>query len=865
MVNIANIPHELAARDQWVVWRLEARKAGDKPTKVPYNARTGHKAESDNPATWSSFDAAVKAYEAGGYTGIGYVFSVDDPFTGVDFDDCVTEDCIATWARGELTTLNSYSEISPSGTGIKTIVRGSVEKNMGDTAYQDGAVAIFNRGKFFAITGQVLPEFSTEIRDVNGELPALRDRVQQYKAQQHTTRLNVTPANVSHVLTPTAAAHLHRWASRKKTEALEIIANASDGEKHGARIRAARLYAGLIPHGLATASEAEAAVYNANIPKSNDKSELQTIRDAIANGAAEPLELPEPPREPVFDAAGVACCPDGHGPLIKSHNGNGWRCERVKCFWWAGEGYSPFQQASDTQEDTPPRRRWLTEDEIELIKPPTWLIKGVIAAGEVTMIAGAGDAGKTFLAVDMMKRVAQHYRVLYVAAEDAPGVGIRKKGWDIHHNRTANGNFLLWHEPFSLFNAEQMDSFIAEIRPLGLQMITIDTLSQASVGADENSSNDMGVVMANAQRLAHETGAAVAVLHHNTKDNANYRGSSVIKNNTYGFLEVSKENDVIRLECNRIKNTKSFEPRFFRLIDVATTTLDTEGQPVSTAVIVPAERVLRIGDELTQSEHKMLELVLAATDAMGGITTTELATELQMKGKSFYSPLKRLRDLRFIEKAGDKRTDPLTITPAGRSKMARTDTVNAVQPAGGAAAPLFEVNTNLAELLPLLPLLPASYPTEKDMGSNHDSRGSNYPVATPAESDDQQSCYPVATLDEAALQAVATLATPVATPALGSNGVVTTPPSPPLRGKEGSNSQHQPPDMNKNAVQPAGGARARGPIQNVGQTYNARREIMALGDPRSLKELALLPEPELYALLDRMRAQTCRQEDDADA
>lgn len=501
------------------------------------------------------------------------------------------------------------------------------------------------------------------------------------------------------------------------------------------------------------------------------------------------------------------------------------------------------------------RRRWLTEDEIELIKPPTWLIKGVVAAGEVTMIAGAGDAGKTFLAVDMMKRVAQHYRVLYVAAEDAPGVGIRKKGWDIHHNRTANGNFLMWHEPFSLFNAEQMDSFITEIRSLGLQMITIDTLSQASVGADENSSNDMGVVMANAQRLAHETGAAVAVLHHNTKDNANYRGSSVIKNNTYGFLEVSKENDVIRLECNRIKNTKSFEPRFFRLIDVATTTLDTEGQPVSTAVIVPAERVLRIGDELTQSEHKMLELVLAATDAMGGITTTELATELQMKGKSFYSPLKRLRDLRFIEKAGDKRTDPLTITPAGRSKMARTDTVNAVQPAGGAAAPLFEVNTNLGELLPLLPLLPSSYPAEKDTGSNPDSRGSNYPVATPDESDDQESCYPVATPDEAASQAVATLATPVATPALGSNGVVTTPPSPPLRGEEGSNSQNQPTAMNTNAVQPAGGGRARGPIQNVGQTYQARREIIALGDPRSLKELALLPEPELYALLDQLRRQ----------
>ena len=55
-MNIQNIPHELKRRPQWVLWRYETRDG--KPTKVPYNARTGYRADSTDPATWCSFDEA---------------------------------------------------------------------------------------------------------------------------------------------------------------------------------------------------------------------------------------------------------------------------------------------------------------------------------------------------------------------------------------------------------------------------------------------------------------------------------------------------------------------------------------------------------------------------------------------------------------------------------------------------------------------------------------------------------------------------------------------------------------------------------------------------------------------------------------
>jgi putative DNA primase/helicase len=68
-----DIPEELRALLNWVTWKLEkvAYKGIVRATKVPYNARTGKHAQSNNPTTWSSFADAVAALERG-YDGIGF-------------------------------------------------------------------------------------------------------------------------------------------------------------------------------------------------------------------------------------------------------------------------------------------------------------------------------------------------------------------------------------------------------------------------------------------------------------------------------------------------------------------------------------------------------------------------------------------------------------------------------------------------------------------------------------------------------------------------------------------------------------------------------------------------------------------------
>jgi putative DNA primase/helicase len=146
-VKAESIPEELKVRPQWVVWKA----VGEKPDKVPYSARTGCKASSTDLMTWSTFEVALEAYEKGEYAGLGFVFSSGDPFTGIDVDDCVNENGeIADWAMEIVHYLDSYAELSASGTGLHIILKGEVPNR------RKGEVEVYSSKRFFTVTGYVL-------------------------------------------------------------------------------------------------------------------------------------------------------------------------------------------------------------------------------------------------------------------------------------------------------------------------------------------------------------------------------------------------------------------------------------------------------------------------------------------------------------------------------------------------------------------------------------------------------------------------------------------------------------------------------------------------------------------------------------
>ena len=88
MVNFVNIPKELKTNASFCLWKLEKRSG--KPTKVPYNPRTGQLAKTNDPSTFGDFNTAMKAYVMGGWDGIGY--RVSEGIGAIDIDHCIRED-----------------------------------------------------------------------------------------------------------------------------------------------------------------------------------------------------------------------------------------------------------------------------------------------------------------------------------------------------------------------------------------------------------------------------------------------------------------------------------------------------------------------------------------------------------------------------------------------------------------------------------------------------------------------------------------------------------------------------------------------------------------------------------------------------
>jgi primase-polymerase (primpol)-like protein len=81
------VPSELIDLRQWVIWRYVLKPGENNPTKVLHTAM-GYPASPTNPDHWSKFEFAQKAAARPGFCdGIGFVFTVDDPYCGIDLDD----------------------------------------------------------------------------------------------------------------------------------------------------------------------------------------------------------------------------------------------------------------------------------------------------------------------------------------------------------------------------------------------------------------------------------------------------------------------------------------------------------------------------------------------------------------------------------------------------------------------------------------------------------------------------------------------------------------------------------------------------------------------------------------------------------
>lgn len=181
-MSFAKIPDCLKNHAQWVLWKAE------NDTKVPYRP-SGSKASKTNPEHLSAFATVAAAAER--FSGIGFVFTPDDPFVGIDLDGCrnPVSGEIDDWARGVVEGINSYTEVSPSETGLKIIALGSspfdggrnISLAMDNRHGKRPGIEVYDRGAYFCVTGRRVRGFD-EVREVDPEL--LKSLVESLPAKQ---------------------------------------------------------------------------------------------------------------------------------------------------------------------------------------------------------------------------------------------------------------------------------------------------------------------------------------------------------------------------------------------------------------------------------------------------------------------------------------------------------------------------------------------------------------------------------------------------------------------------------------------------------------------------------------------------------
>ncbi len=172
------VPDILKRYDRWVIWSWTWN--GKKWDKPPRDARTGNPAATNDPSTWSSYRDAKRAQEEGAADGIGFVFGAAEDgliLSGVDLDDCRDPETgkLTEQAQYIVGLIDSYTEISPSGNGVKIFTSGALPP--GRRADHTRGIEMYEGGRYFTVTGQHLGGTPTEILDRTEQLRRLHEMV----------------------------------------------------------------------------------------------------------------------------------------------------------------------------------------------------------------------------------------------------------------------------------------------------------------------------------------------------------------------------------------------------------------------------------------------------------------------------------------------------------------------------------------------------------------------------------------------------------------------------------------------------------------------------------------------------------------
>jgi hypothetical protein len=321
---------------------------------------------------------------------------------------------------------------------------------------------------------------------------------------------------------------------------------------------------------------------------------------------------------------------------------------------------APAESAADRFEAS-----LLTSGQISDLAPPEWLISDYLAKDSLAMLYGPSGSCKTFLALCWAQHIASGLwwhghevhpgPVFYVIAEGARGVGRRLAAWNEHYAdrlriSEADAWPITWC-PQAVNLADPLD-----VQPLlealvrrddrgeNPALIVVDTLARSTLGADENSAKDMGLVVSMLDAIRRVSDACVLVVHHTGKDATNgARGSSTLRAAMDTELEITAVDHRLILKVTKQKDGDEGRPLRLDRISI--------GQ---SCVLLPGGTTLE-GGELGPGPLSSLE-ALRSVLVPGGVATTVWQESAEVARRAFYTHRSLLVSRGLVVNIGTERS-----------------------------------------------------------------------------------------------------------------------------------------------------------------------------------------------------------------
>lgn len=561
--NPDNIPDSLKANARWAPWKAVWSEKRQKYDKIPHLGLAPHYGISTaKPERWGTFDQALKAYDdnPGVFAGLGYVMTNPHGVIAIDLDKCVQDNTIADWAQEIVARADSYTELSPSGRGLRIMAQGEIPN---DWTNHDIGIEVYagHQPRFLTITGQKLkvsrPGVSAPGPEVFGELSA-----RYAKSKTTATVISMQLPDILDEMVLPSLDSLPLSASTVKF--------LTTGETNGDRSLA--LFAAAI--GLYNAGLSDEEVFSMlalnpftmevaldHRRQDSDRALMYLWVESCQKGKAKStpvagladFEMLASPSEVVVPAAEFA-----------ELTGDADDFDDV-----SGEGAEPRLNTSlapDTTARAAVKHRFevIPADQFAGGAPPRWIVKGVLPEAELVVLFGESGSGKSFVALDIAGAIARGVewrgrkvkqgRVVYVAAEGAGGFRSRLNAYAKGHEldlATLNLG-VIKAAPNMMIKDDALDVCKAIIAGGPVSVVIIDTFAQVMPGANENAGEDVGKALQHCKGIHKATGAVVVLVHHAGKDSSKgARGWSGLR------AAADAELEVVRTTTGRlIRSTK---------------------------------------------------------------------------------------------------------------------------------------------------------------------------------------------------------------------------------------------------------------------------------------------------------------------